>query len=238
MRQNLLALFFLLLTASLVRGQECTEIATGFGNNNFITSYNISGDVEVVYDAAIGMVTLNLGSNYSTAFGPDVRAYLVKSNGMTDAELTRARIRNLENVQFGLTRPSGAQTYTIESPPDIEEFDKVFFYCLAFDQFWDFGTITPFSAEGCVVSSTSQRISGDAIELYPNPAANTLNVSLKNQAPTNGNVAIYNVIGERLMQFDGDINQTIDVTPLDSGVYTLQINYDDKITTKKLVVQK
>ncbi len=238
MKRDILTLFTLLLFGFSAVAQDCVEQAFGFGNNDFIASYNVSGDIEVVYDAANEQVTLNLGSNYSTAFGPDVRAYLVQSNGLTDNQLTNTRIANLVNVQFGLTVQSGAQTFTIDAPPSIELYDKVFFYCLQFDQFWDFGTIMPFPEGGCVLSSVRDNISNDAIDIYPNPTSEFVNVTVANQSNAVGQVFVYNVIGKLVLSQEGVINRRVDLSHLDDGVYTLQAQYDGKVSTKKLVIQK
>jgi len=237
MKRNLLTLITILLLSVSMHAQDCTERAFGFGNNNFIVSYNVSGDVDVVYDAANEQVTLNLGSNYSTAFGPDVRAYLVQSNGISDDDLTRTRIRDLENVEFGLTVANGTQTFTIPAPPSIERYDKVFFYCLQFDQFWDFGTIVPFPEGGCVLSSVNDNIANEAIDIFPNPTSEYVNITT-NQSTAVGQVLIYNVIGKLVYSQESAINTRVDISRLDDGVYTLQTQYNGKVSTKKLVVQK
>ena len=238
MKKDILTLFIVLISFSL-GAQECTEQVFSFGNNQIIASYNVSGDVEVVFDVELGEVTLNLGSNYSTANGPDVRAYLVKSGGLSDSELTNTRIANLENVQFGLTAASGAQTFTIDTPADIEEFDKVFFYCLQFDQFWDFGTINPFPQEGCVVSSTRESLLADeAVDIYPNPAGQFVNVSMNEELNAVGELTIYNVNGQQMMRLEGSVNQNIDISRLAAGVYTLQLRFEGGSLSKKLVVQE
>jgi len=236
MKKDILTLFIIIMSLS-VGAQVCTEQAFGFGNNQFISSYNVSGDVELVFDAQNAQLTLNLGSNYSTANGPDVRAYLVKSGGLSDIALTSTPIANLENIQFGLTAPSGAQTFTIAAPSDIDEFDKVFFYCLQFDQFWDFGTINPFPKEGCLLSSTGS-LAFNAVDIYPNPASKFVNVSANDSANDNGEVAIYSIIGQQLMRYEGILNQTIDISGLQDGVYSIQVSLDGNTLTKKLVVRQ
>ena len=237
MKKDILTLFIVLISFSL-GAQLCIEQAFSFGNNQFINSYNVSGDVEVTFDALNGQLTLNLGSNFSTANGPDVRAYLVKSGGLSDAVLANTRIANLENVQFGLTAPSGEQTFTIAAPSDIEEFDKVFFYCLQFDQFWDFGTVNTFAQEGCLVSSTREGLLDfDAVNIYPNPASQFVNVSMNDNISAIGEISIYNVIGQQMIRLEGDLNQNININRLDAGVYILQVRYNGKSLSRRLVVQ-
>ena len=115
---------------------QCIENLTGFGNNPDDASYNITGDVSVTLRAN-NKITLNLGSNFSTLEGPDVRAYLVDSNGVSDSVLATTLIADLNNFEFGLTQANGQQTFTVEIPEgkDITKFNKVFFYCLQYNHF-------------------------------------------------------------------------------------------------------
>ena len=84
MKKVLLA--FIFTFSVLNTTAQCTENLVGFGNNPEDASYNITGDVSLTLNTN-NTITLNLASNYSTAPGPDVRAFLVASNGMSDAVL-------------------------------------------------------------------------------------------------------------------------------------------------------
>ena len=53
---------------------QCTSNGTSFGNNTSVTMYNVTGMVSVVLNTAT-TVTLNLGSTFATASGPDVRVF-------------------------------------------------------------------------------------------------------------------------------------------------------------------
>jgi len=62
-------LLICLFTAIIVEAQ-CTQTANSFGNNT-VPGYDVRGNVDVVLNPN-NTVTVNLGSNFSTAFGPDV----------------------------------------------------------------------------------------------------------------------------------------------------------------------
>ena len=82
-------LFFALLfipLGALKTAAQCTQNAFGFGNSTNVPSYDVSGNVSVTLNTN-NTVTLNLASNFMTANGPDVRAYLVKSNGASNTTL-------------------------------------------------------------------------------------------------------------------------------------------------------
>ena len=141
---------------------QCVALATNFGNNT-VVSYEVTGDVTVTLNTN-NTVSLDLGSNFMTAAGPDVRVYLVNSNGMSDTALKTTKIANLINIEFGLVSctgcvplipANGAKTFNVSVPngQDIRDYDKVFFYCLQFDAFWDFGSFTSFTDANCDVLS-------------------------------------------------------------------------------------
>jgi len=69
--------------------------------------------------------------------------------------------------------------------------------------------------------------------LTPNPATNRLTVSSKNE--TISQVAIYNVLGQLVMNrsFSNNFSETLNISNLNSGMYLVKIN---NATTKRLVV--
>ena len=142
----------LLYLIALNTNAQCTQAVFGFGNNTSIPMYNVSGNVEVVLNTN-QTVTLNLASNFMTANGPDVRAYLINPNGLSDAQLKTSPIANLQRIMFGIVSSSGipangAKTFTVPIPTgiNITQYTKVMLYCLNFNQFWDFGTFNAFTS--------------------------------------------------------------------------------------------
>jgi len=225
-------LFFLITTGN---AQQCTEPVTNFGNNLNVPNYNISGDVEVIYDDSNQTVTLILASNYSTANGPDVRAYLVNSNGASTNDLRNSRISDLEHIEFGLTQPSGADSFTIAAPSNIEDFDTIFFYCFNFNAFWDLGYYTAFTPANCSVLSIDEALFNQNITIFPNPAYEKLEI--RNDLNTAISISIYNVLGKEV-QFKKATsikNQTISLSNLNSGVYLVEIKSDQQKILKKLI---
>ena len=231
---HLLTLFIILI--ALNSYSQCTEIATNFGNNTATPSYNITGDVSITINTD-STVTLDLASNFSTASGPDVRAYLVNSNGMSDTAIKNAVITDLDNIEFGLIAAAGAQALTIAVPDgkDITTFDKIFFYCLNFNTFWDIGTFTPFDATSCTVLG----IEGNTIStvgMYPNPATTTL--ELRNIDLLNTEIRIFELSGKRVFQqLKGNAQNIIDISNLKSGIYVVSVRENNQQFSEKLVIQ-
>jgi hypothetical protein len=214
---------------------QCTENATNFGNNTSTTSYNVSGDINVMLNTH-NSITINFASNYSTASGPDVRLYLIKSEGRSVAELKSLNPTSVENISFGLVGFSGAQSFTesISNTIDITQYDTVFFYCLQFNAFWDIGFYSPFSSSNCAILDIDT-FSVDTITVYPNPAKNQIHIS--NVNAVSAEIRIFNVLGKQVFHQSKITNNTIDVASFDKGIYLVKIDVDGKAKTQKLVIQ-
>jgi hypothetical protein len=228
-------LLFLLFAFSFIQlNAQCSENAINFGNNTSTAAYNILGDVSITLNNN-NTVTLNLESNFSTASGPDVRAYFVNSEGKTNEEIKNSLITSLDNFEFGMINSSGAQTYTAEIPTgkDITKFDTVFFYCIEFNVFWDSGSITPFSSANCSVLSLENNVLSK-IDFYPNPAKNKIHFS--NIEATSAEIRIFNVLGKQVFHQTKLASKTIDISSFKSGIYLVKIDIDGKSKTQKLVI--
>jgi len=241
--KNLKLIVIIFLSAQISSFAQCAVDATDFGNNTNTPSYNITGDVTVTLNEGAQTVTLDLGSNFMTAFGPDIRAYLVNSGGLSDVQLTATKIANLENFEFGLvgsnTIPqNGAKSFTVPIPnnTNIEDFDKVFFYCLEFDAFWDLGSIVPFSTSNCNVLSINDPISTKTeINMFPNPATDILNIT--NPRNDISEIQVFDINGNLIINKNENLNQ-IDVSTLNAGIYLVELTSNQKKNTKKLIVSK
>ncbi|MBU3010657.1 T9SS type A sorting domain-containing protein [Polaribacter vadi] len=232
--KKLLLITFLSLSYLQINAQ-CAETLMGFGNNPDQDSYNVVGDVTLILNTN-NTITLNLGSNFRTAPGPDVRAFLVDSNGISDDVLATTLIANLNHFEIGLTQASGRQSFTVAIPngKNIADFDKVFFYCLDFDHFWDLGTFTSFSSNNCSVLNIDE-VKIDKISFYPNPAKNK--IQLSNIDAVSVEIRIFNVLGKQVFHQSKITNNSIDISSFNKGIYLAKINVDGKTKTQKLVIQ-
>jgi len=235
-------LLFLILCIHTSSYSQCTENATNFGNNTTVPRYNISGDVSVTLNTN-NTVSLHLASNFSTAAGPDIRAYLVNSNGMSNTEIRAAvhnvnnGIANLDTISFGIVNATGEQSFsaTISSDKDITKYDKVFFYCLQYSQFWDIGSFTPFTTNNCSILTTQENTLATAT-IYPNPASNT--IQLGNIDTSNAEICIFDFSGKKVFQkAKGKAQNTFDISNLKTGLYVLSISKNNKQFSKKLIIQ-
>jgi len=235
------SLLFIAISSFTFTNAQCARNASDFGNNTGTPIYNITGDVTITLDANGQTISLDTGINFMTAMGPDVNAYLVKSNGMTNAQIAATPLASLENIHFGLissntVSPNGAKSFTVTIPNgvNIEEYDTVFFYCFQFSAFWDLGKITPFTTANCSVLGIDDNLSNSQIKAYPNPVNDKL--YLNNNTSKKVQVKIYAILGNLI--FDKNLNTKtdfIDLSELKSGTYFAAFSTDNSRLVKKII---
>jgi beta-glucanase (GH16 family) len=93
---------------------------------------------------------------------------------------------------------------------------------------------------------TSIRVEGGSainnLTIYPNPSRDVFNVSLTSDTKQNLKVRILNVMGEELInenleQFIGEYTKQINLSENAKGIYFLEIEANDGIINKKLILQ-
>jgi Secretion system C-terminal sorting domain/Electron transfer DM13 len=242
--KTFLTLIFLLIVKNM--SAQCTQNATGFGNNTSNTMYNVLGGVSVVLNPGGASVTLKLAADFDTAPGPDVKAYLLNTGTMTTAQVKLLDPRSIPSaILFGAvstsnSNPDGAKMFTINIPSgqNISNYNKIFFYCAAFGAFWDFGSITPFNASNCAVLGVED-FDSNKFQLYPNPASNVVNFSLDNFSD-DLSVNVYNTLGSLVLSKNAitQNDNTLNVDELNTGVYIIELNdKDNNRYTKRFIKQ-
>jgi hypothetical protein len=88
----------------------------------------------------------------------------------------------------------------------------------------------PVFTVGMPVSTKSQ-----SLNIYPNPSDRLVTISVNNGAAT-GKVTIYNQIGKDVYRGIPNEN-TIDVSNLQSGIYIVEVSYDQSRFRGKLIVE-
>ena len=239
--------FLVLLSVFLVNlslRAQCTESAFGFGNNINIGSYNVTGEVTVTLNLD-DTVTINLGSDFSVAAGPDVRLFFINSDGASDSEIRNGVADDFEHIQFALLDSfSGNQSFTANIPEgtDISNFDKVYFFCLEYEQFWDFGTVNPFTPTSCAVLSTevlnTEDFTQNDFELFPNPATNAITIS--QEANSSRQLQIVDTSGKLLLEQQLEVGvgqETLNISQLSTGIYFVTVSDGQTSQTRKLAVR-
>ena len=80
------------------------------------------------------------------------------------------------------------------------------------------------------------------LTIYPNPSWDVFNISFISEERQNLKVRLVNLIGEQLIsedlkQFIGEYTKQIDLTNKAKGIYFLEIETDDGVINKKLILQ-
>jgi hypothetical protein len=110
---------------------------------------------------------------------------------------------------------------------------------------------TPLSRNVITTPATIQKLIPDepttegAIELYPNPATNSLTVSFVPAITGNSKIALLTIDGKKILEINNGIAKSgkkyykkIDVTKLVSGVYLVQLTNNNKLTIKKIIITR
>lgn len=227
MKKNTFLLLFVVVFVQFVNSQ-CNYSAAGFENNTSVPMYNVTGTVDVILNSPTS-VSVSLGANFSTASGPDVRIFLVDRGNLTNAQLkTPAMFNSRPKIEMGMN-PAYLNTYTKTIPAgmNISDFETVYFYCQAFNQFWDFGSFTPFTPSNCATILATNSLEKSDFKMYPNPATSELNFDL-NSTSDFFEYKMYTVLGTQIKSdIISENNNKIDVSSLESGVYLIEIKDQD-----------
>ncbi|MCF6180602.1 lamin tail domain-containing protein [Lutibacter sp.] len=92
---------------------------------------------------------------------------------------------------------------------------------------------TPGTINDFTLGIVKNQIAGFA--MYPNPVSNGKFVITTNNG-ANKQVEIYSMIGKQVYSKTVKANETIDVSNLNQGIYVLRVKEDNKIATRKLIV--
>jgi len=97
-------------------------------------------------------------------------------------------------------------------------------------------TVTIFQSTG-ITENQSQKIS-----IYPNPSRDIFNITFTSNEKQDLEIRIINVIGEEvykedLQQFIGEYVKSINLEQYNKAIYFLEIETDDGVITKKLILQ-
>ena len=93
---------------------------------------------------------------------------------------------------------------------------------------------------------TSNRLDGGTainnLDVYPNPSRDIFNITFTSETIQDLKVRILNIVGEELInedlqQFVGQYTKKIDLSNNAKGIYFLEIETNDGIINKKLILQ-
>jgi len=130
---------------------------------------------------------------------------------------------------------NGASSYTAALPNNttLADYQTIFFYCLQFNAFWDFGSFTPINSSNCTLSNES--LEATQFSVFPNPAVDELVIESNTNDVITG-VTIYSALGREVYSAKGRIEDRIDIQNLPEGAYFVRItNENNLVSTVKLL---
>lgn len=83
----------------------------------------------------------------------------------------------------------------------------------------------------------------EALNLYPNPAGNTLNIEFNVQNYGENKISVISHLGQQVMEFDynsmeGKQNYQIDISQLKSGLYILNIQNSEGVAVRQQFIKR
>ena len=238
--KKIITLSLFCVFSALKSNAQCTSSGTTFGNNTSVPMYNVTGMVSVVLNTN-NTVTLNLGSTFATATGPDVRAFLVDRGTLTNTQLrTTSNFLARPKIEMGVITGNGTATYTkaIPSGMNISNFNTIYFYCQTFNQFWDFGSFTPFTNANCATLD-NENFAANNFKIYPNPSKGSITIDFDENNEVKY-LNIYSALGQKVFAANQAIvaNTAIDISALRTGIYFLElIDKENNTIIKKISIE-
>jgi len=95
-------------------------------------------------------------------------------------------------------------------------------------------TVT-FSYAECGTVGTAEIEAAQSITLFPNPAADQFTLSDNEVVES---VAVYNILGSVVKQFEASANGTYDVADLNTGIYLVQLRGEDEEVLRTMKMNK
>ena len=105
------------------------------------------------------------------------------------------------------------------------------------------GPLTATSGVGVINDESNISLVRGGLKLYPIPASTAVTISFDAYAKGTSDIVIVNQLGQqvlfkKVLVSDGINFNTIDVSALKNGVYTLKVNNGKEIQTKKMIINK
>lgn len=174
----------------------------------------------------------------ATSYQPAARVHtlevnITKPNSGGHPRVQSAAFLNYVSPKCAVTTNSAASSYTVRVPMTVS--NSVPLDELSPNQHF-YSTVELIMPVSAPISTTSiQYLNTESFELYPNPAQNTVYVTLNTDAPAQ--ISVLNVIGQEVRSYNvSDKNLALDIQGLQQGIYMIQVTQGTSTISKKLII--
>jgi asparagine N-glycosylation enzyme membrane subunit Stt3 len=156
-----------------------------------------------------------------------INFYLKDTNGRFSGLDTKALTVNNQTFEIDCASPD--KTYYAQLIMS-KLFASNYPCCNAYEISWNMQDTTN---TGCGFLDTADFNFNDGLNIFPNPATDTLQLKVKNNQTIN-QITIRDITGKTVMSPTFN-NNTVDIKKLNSGIYFLQAKINDKTVTQKFI---
>jgi hypothetical protein len=154
--------------------------------------------------------------------------YFKDTNGQLSGLNTTALTVNNQTFEIDCASPN--KTYFVKLNKSNFYISPNYSCCNAYEISWN---MQDTSNAGCGFLDTADFKFNDGLNIFPNPATDTLQLKVKNNQTIN-QITIRDITGKTVMSPTFN-NNTVDIKKLNSGIYFLQAKINDKTVTQKFI---
>ncbi|MEM6262790.1 MAG: T9SS type A sorting domain-containing protein [Bacteroidota bacterium] len=149
-------------------------------------------------------------------------------------DVMRKLLTGPNGASFDPTTAAHPQSVPLSFKPDAS-WDLSKLYILAFVQNTATKEIVNAGSSEDVTTSVSDKIEVSGLSLFPNPVKDLLTVSW-NDGET-GQLQLWDLTGKSVLETTGNGQARINTNELPSGVYYLQVNVGEAVSSRKILIQ-
>ncbi len=192
-----------------------------------IQSFEVDGVKEVIF-----------GEDFATVQGIELRVFLTTTErlgqGGEELEITTEPLQD-DNGGTDMGDPiTGMKVFELPADVELNDFNYVIIQCVSADVLWGRASLgTPAGAD-CDILSVNDAVF-DNLVILPNAFTGQLSIQGMNEEITG--IRIFDTTGKQVLNKNSNINNTMDISTLSTGIYLVSLSAENAITTKKIIVQ-
>jgi thiol-disulfide isomerase/thioredoxin len=222
-------------TATAIGGKSPYTYAWS-GPNNFTAS------TSTITGLSIGTYTVVINDDTGATITSSVTIGQAPALDMTSSNIVND-INNANSGSIDIEVGGGTGSYNYAwsngaTTQDLNGIGAGSYTCVITDANGCTKMVGPFVVSN--VSNVDEALFVQSLSIYPNPAVTTININAAFKKFDFSEVKLMNTLGQVMFykSYSGDINDRIDISSLNSGVYNISITSGEHITWRKVLVTK